>query len=93
MRVLSLNTWGGRLHAPLIPYLAAADPDVLCLQEMISTPSAEAEWLIYKDHGAELLQRANLFTEVAAVLPDHQAFFLPAARGDLFDGERRFPSD
>ena len=93
MRILSLNTWGGRVHEPLIPYLAAAEPDALCLQEMISTPSASAEWLIYRDQDNELLQRANLVAEVAAVLPEHEAFFLPAACGDLFDGEQAFPSD
>jgi hypothetical protein len=93
MRVLSLNAWGGRVHDRLIPYLRDTDPDILCLQEVVRTPTAEEEWLIYRDHGVDLPQRANLFQEVADVLPSHQAFFCPAARGDLYDGERRIPSE
>jgi endonuclease/exonuclease/phosphatase family metal-dependent hydrolase len=93
MRVLSLNTWGGRLFERLVPYLADADPDILCLQEVVRTPTADTEWLVYRDRQVELLQRANLFQELADALPSHQAFFCPAARGDLNDGERRFPSE
>jgi endonuclease/exonuclease/phosphatase family metal-dependent hydrolase len=93
MRVLSLNVWGGRMHDRLIPYLRDADPDILCLQEVVRTPTADSEWLIYRDQGLDLPQRANLFQEVADILPSHQAFFCPAARGDLHDGERRIPSE
>lgn len=93
MRVLSLNAWGGRLHDRLLPYLAAADPDVLCLQEVVHTPAAEAEWLVYRDGGVELPQRANLFRELCEALPGHAAFFCPAARGPLFDGGRAIASE
>jgi endonuclease/exonuclease/phosphatase family metal-dependent hydrolase len=93
MRVVSLNAWGGRLHERLIPYLRDADPDILCLQEVIRTPTARREWLNYRDHGADLPQRANLFRELAEALPSHQAFFCPAARGDLYDGDRPLPSE
>jgi endonuclease/exonuclease/phosphatase family metal-dependent hydrolase len=76
-----------------MPYLAAADPDVLCLQEVTHTPAAETPWLIYRDDGIALPQRANLFGEVSQVLAGHQAFFCPAARGDLFDGESKVRSE
>src|SRR5262245_7946242 len=93
MRIISLNAWGGRLHDALIPYLVEADPDVLCLQEVVHTPAADAEWLVYRDQGAELLQRANLFRDVRNALPSHQAMFCPAAQGDLHDGDRPVPSE
>ena len=93
MRIVSLNAWGGRLHEPLMPYLVDVDADVLCLQEMVRTQGADADWLVYRDHGIELLQRANLFEELKAALPAYDAFFLPVARGDLFDGDRRFDSE
>lgn len=93
VRILSLNAWGGRLHDRLIPYLAEADPDVLCLQEVVHTSNVEAEWLTYRDHGLELPQRANLFREVSEALPSHQAFFCPAARGDLYASDASFPSE
>ncbi|MGF7006159.1 endonuclease/exonuclease/phosphatase family protein [Aminobacter sp. BE322] len=92
MRILSLNGWGGRLGEELVSYVGAADPDVLCLQEATRTPEATVPWLIYRD-GGELPQRANLFGEVANALPGHQAFFCPAARGPLHDGDRAIPSE
>ncbi|WP_438747884.1 endonuclease/exonuclease/phosphatase family protein [Pararhizobium sp. O133] len=87
MRILSLNTWGGRLHESLMAYLADVDADVLCLQEVVRTPDRPAGWLSYRDIGVELPQRAALFEEIAALLPDHQAFFAPTARGLLHDGD------
>jgi endonuclease/exonuclease/phosphatase family metal-dependent hydrolase len=81
------------VHDQLIPYLTASETDVVCLQEMVHTPEAEAEWLIYRDHGVELPQRARLYREVSAALPDHQGFFCPAACGDLYDDERAVRSE
>lgn len=93
LRILSLNAWGGSLHAPLIRYLGDVDADVICLQEVARTPASASEWLAYRDHGVELQQRANLFDEIGAILPGHDAFFAPTARGDLFDGDRAIPSE
>ena len=93
LRILSLNAWGGRVHAPLMLYLAEVDADVICLQEVARTPDAPSDWLIYRDQGVELPQRANLFEEIGALLPDHDGFFAPTARGPLFDGERAVPSE
>lgn len=93
MRILSLNLWGGRLFEALVPYLAAVDADVLCLQEVQQALGVEEDWVIYRDLGAELPQRANLFRELCEALPAHQAFFCPAARGDVFVDDRRVLSD
>ncbi|SCB16375.1 Endonuclease/Exonuclease/phosphatase family protein [Rhizobium hainanense] len=76
-----------------MPYLVDVDADLLCLQEVVRTKDAEPGWLVYRDHGVELPQRANLFEELKAALPAHDAFFLPVARGDLFDGDKRFDSE
>ncbi len=84
MRILSLNGWGGRLHAPLLDYVRAASPDVLCLQEVVHTPMTDEPWLDYRDGAHVLPQRANFFREVAAVLPDHASTFCPAAQGVLW---------
>lgn len=87
-RILSLNTGGGRLHAPLAAYLSVCGADLLCLQEMVHTPLAAGDWLTYRGHGPDLPQRANLHRELAALLPRHHAWFAPAARGRLHDGDR-----
>ncbi len=92
MRILSLNAWGGRLHGPLLEYLREAEADILCLQEVVHAPGARVDWLEYRDGGVALPQRADLFGEIAAALPDHAASFCPAARGMLWDGARPVPS-
>lgn len=92
MRVMSLNGWGGKLHEPLIAYLAAAVPDVLCLQEVVHSPATAEAWLTYRDGDHVLPQRANFFLDVARALPDHVATFCPAAQGVLWDGNRALPS-
>lgn len=93
MRILSLNAWGGRLWDRLTSFLAEAEPDVLCLQEVTNTPESRSEWLAYRDRGFELLQRANLLEDVSQKLTTHQAYFCPAARGELWDGDRKVPSE
>lgn len=92
MRIMSLNAWGGTLHAELLSYLAETAPDVLCLQEIIDSPETDREWLEYRDGPHVLPQRANLFSEIRRALPDHAAFFCPAAQGALWDGDRPVPS-
>lgn len=92
MRIISLNAWGGRLHAPLMAYLRETDPDVLCLQEVTRTTGRADGWLLYRDGPLELPQRANLFADLKTALPDHDAFFAPVARGELFDGDVALPS-
>ena len=88
MKIVSLNVWGGMLHAPLLDYLVAVDADVYCLQEVPRAVAARSEWLTYRDGTVELQQRANLYREIANALPGHDGFFAPAMRGELMDGDR-----
>jgi endonuclease/exonuclease/phosphatase family metal-dependent hydrolase len=92
MDILCLNGWGGTLHEALIPYLRDAAPDILCLQEVVHTPSADKDWLTYRDGDHILPQRARLFAEVCAALPDHWPMFCPAAQGVLWDDAASVPS-
>jgi endonuclease/exonuclease/phosphatase family metal-dependent hydrolase len=87
MKVMCLNGWGGKLHAPLADYLAAEAPDVLCLQEVVHSPETDKDWLTYRDGDHVLDQRANFFRDVMRALPDHTGTFCPAAQGVLWDGE------
>ncbi|SEN81302.1 endonuclease/exonuclease/phosphatase family protein [Palleronia pelagia] len=92
MRITCLNGWGGTLHDHLLPWLAEAPPDILCLQEVVHSPDTDADWLTYRDGDHVLPQRANFFRDFCAALPDHQAVFCPAARGVLWQGETAIPS-
>lgn len=89
---MCLNGWGGRLNDALVPYVSTTSPDILCLQEVVHTPRADKDWLIYRDGGQELPQRARFFDDVRRALPDHAAVFCPAAQGDLWDGNTRYDS-
>ncbi|TCU19121.1 endonuclease/exonuclease/phosphatase family protein [Rhizobium sullae] len=93
MRIISLNAWGGKLHQPLIDYLGTIEADVLCLQEVTRSVTVKSDWLEYRDGSHVLPQRANLFEEIKAVLPEHDAFFAPMAKGELFDGGSSVPSE
>lgn len=85
--VVSLNCWGGRIHAPLMKFLVEIDADVYCLQEMYSSPDNTPSTLADGDFSAgSLLARPRLFSEVQALLPDHEGRFFPAAQGYLKDG-------
>ncbi|MEM7115545.1 MAG: endonuclease/exonuclease/phosphatase family protein [Chloroflexota bacterium] len=92
MKIICLNGWGGKLYDKLLPYLIQSKPDVLCLQEVVHTPTTNQDWLIYKDEAHVLPQRANFFRDVATALPEHTAIFCPAAQGVLWDKNRQIPS-
>ncbi|WP_415403031.1 endonuclease/exonuclease/phosphatase family protein [Tateyamaria sp. SN3-11] len=87
MKIVSLNAWGGQVWDALGPWVSALKPDVLCLQEVTRAPSPSPEWLAYKDAYRHLEQRADLFSDISRLLPQHQARFAPATRGTLFDAE------
>jgi len=92
MRIMCLNGWGGKLHGSLMPYLRETSPDVLCLQEVVHTPTASKDWLTYRDGDHILPQRARFFDDVRKALPDHVAMFCPAAQGNLWYDETPVPS-
>ncbi|SFB53080.1 hypothetical protein SAMN03159496_04760 [Rhizobium sp. NFR07] len=83
MKIICLNGWGGKLHGELIDYIRHADPDILCLQEVVHSPKTVKDWLTYRDGDHVLPQQANFFRDVAEALPRHAAFFCPAAQGVL----------
>jgi endonuclease/exonuclease/phosphatase family metal-dependent hydrolase len=90
MRIVSLNAWGGAVFDELVHWLPACDADVICLQEVTRTPGSSG-WTRFEDGERTLPQRANLFDDVRAVLPAHQAFFLTSDAGPVVanDGQRR----
>ena len=92
MRIMCLNGWGGKLHDVLLPYLSDTAPDILCLQEVVHSPTTDKDWLTYRDGDHVLPQRANFFRDVCRALPNHQTTFCPAAQGLLWDEDRPVPS-
>lgn len=89
MKIVSLNAWGGQVWSALRDWVVGCAPDVLCLQEVTRAPVPSPAWLRYVDPYRSLDQRADLFGDISALLPQHQAFFAPATRGVLQDAEGR----
>lgn len=92
MKIVCLNGWGGKMYEPLINYIQATDPDILCLQEVVHSPETSLDWLTYRDGDHVLPQRANFFRDIADALPNHTGTFCPAAQGILWDDDTSVPS-
>lgn len=65
MKLVSLNIWGGKQFDTLIDYIQrhSRDVDVFCFQEVFNTPTAHTT--------VDTYYRANIFSELQLVLPDH----------------------
>ncbi|MBM2620569.1 endonuclease/exonuclease/phosphatase family protein [Actinoplanes sp. LDG1-06] len=88
MRIVSVNAWGGALFDELAAWLPASGADVACLQEVTRTPGVTG-WTRFEDAERSLPQRADLFGDVRAALPRHQALFLPSDAGPVEASGRR----
>lgn len=78
MKLISLNTWGGRYFKPLIRFIRenSQNTDIFCFQEMRHTTTNIREFAGY---------RANLLSEIKNILTDFQVFYFPTMKG--FDNE------
>jgi endonuclease/exonuclease/phosphatase family metal-dependent hydrolase len=84
VRIVSLNAWGGAMFDALATWLPTCGADVLCLQEVTRTPGLGG-WTSFDDGERQLPQRANLFDDVRALLPRHQAMFVASDAGPVRD--------
>lgn len=70
------------MYDDLIAWLPKIDADVVCLQEMTRTPGLDG-WTHFEDGARSLPQRADLMADVAATLPDHDAWFSVSDTGPV----------
>lgn len=84
VKVISLNTWGGRVYQPLLSFLASKGPetDIFCLQEIYRTSTERT-----KTGDA----RANLYTEIEKLLPEHNGYFHSAEDNYDEHGPTEYP--
>ncbi|MFI5895832.1 endonuclease/exonuclease/phosphatase family protein [Actinoplanes sp. NPDC051513] len=88
MRIASVNAWGGALADDLLKWLPGSGAHVVCLQEVTRTPGLTG-WTRFSDGERSLPQRAALFDDVRAALPQHQAIFVTSDSGPVRDDEGR----
>lgn len=75
MKIMSFNTWGGRVGEPLKAFFAkhADDVDIFCLQEVFNQAGSDVVHdLTINEH-----VDSRLFETIASILPNHQGFFCP----------------
>lgn len=96
MKLITLNTWGGRLFTPLAKFVTShsKDTDIFCFQEVYDTSSSEIytrtkrSHPVYKKnlmtnaHGA----RADGFSQLAKRLPRHRTFYNSSQDNTDFHG-------
>lgn len=70
MKVISLNTYGGRFFEPVMSFIKehSLDTDIFCFQEMLHTSQGQKE---------EKNFRLNFFEEISLALSDFKGFFVP----------------
>lgn len=85
---MSLNAWGGARYDALAAWLPTSGADVVCLQEVTRTRGLSG-WTSFADAERTLPQRADLFADVGALLPDHRGVFVPAEAGPVTDPSGR----
>lgn len=85
MRIVSLNAWAGARYEALVEWLPTVAADAVCLQEVTRT-SGVGGWTTFRDDERELSQRANLFADVARLLPGHQGSFDTSDAGPVIAG-------
>jgi endonuclease/exonuclease/phosphatase family metal-dependent hydrolase len=75
MKIISLNTWGGRLHDPIDTFVKqhATSTDIFCFQEIYSNGTSEAN----QEEG----ERPNFFEELQGLLEDFTGFFAEQQSG------------
>ncbi|MBA3906183.1 MAG: endonuclease/exonuclease/phosphatase family protein [Pseudonocardiales bacterium] len=90
MLIASLNAWGGAMYPDLARWLTGSAFDVVCLQEVTSTPDLTGGWTTFADDERTLPQRANLVADMRALLPHHQPLFVASDSGPVTgeDGTR-----
>lgn len=74
MKLISLNTWGGKIYQPLMDFIKqhAKDTDIFCFQEIYNTPTENHEHRGF---------RLNLYDEMSILLKDFNGYFAPTQEG------------
>ena len=73
MKLITLNTWGGKIYQPLLEFISKnEDVDIFCFQEVFSHTTPEVrppkkEWI-------------NIYKEICNTLAEFRGFFAPAQR-------------
>ncbi len=75
MKLVTLNIWGAQVREPFIEFIQAhKDVDIFCLQEVYD--KAEEKLTSHYPRVSR-----SIFTELCAMLPEHEGYFRPVVDG------------
>ena len=79
MKLITLNVWGGKIHAPLLDFISrhAKDTDIFCFQEVFSSKTVQ---------GFSGDAKMDVLEDIAKILSDHQIFHAHKSRGYDYSG-------
>jgi len=85
MKLISLNTWGGRIFGPLSEFIRKHrdTADIFCFQEIFSSDR--------RDMVESRNTRIHLLDEIQSLLPDYSSHFYPVQDGFDEAGKIDFP--
>ncbi len=87
MKLISLNTWGGKIYRPLMGFVKenSSTTDIFCFQEVFNTTSN-----VRISHE----RRMNLHDELSKILTNHQGYFSSSlANWVIFSRTKNFKTD
>ncbi len=71
MKLITLNIWGGHVRNPLLDFIKFhRETDIFCFQEVYHHAQEKVS-------DEDRVVHLNIFSELQALLPQHQAFFRP----------------
>ena len=79
MKLITLNTWAGRLKEPFDAFLKAkmSDTDIFCFQEIFNEyPDEKTGDYVQEDGDGG---RGNILREITEILTEYQVYFCPVA--------------
>ncbi len=77
MKLMTLNIWGGHVREPLLKFIEShQETDIFCFQEVYHRAEKK---ISTEDRFVSL----NIFSDLQALLPHHQAFFKPVV-GNIY---------
>lgn len=83
MKIITLNTWGGKLLEPLLKFLKeqSENVDIFCLQEVYSS---------LEDRKIGQVMQSNLFERICSLMQNHNGYFVPHLQSYDLEGKTSF---
>lgn len=86
MKIIYLNTWGGRCGKGLYDWIKTQEVDIYCFQEIFSAPMLNSEERYFVDDDEHTID-LQIFEHLEDILPDYTSFFSAGSKGYINDSQ------